>query len=488
MTAPPAARHAVPGTGAEAGATATETFIVPLQDDQYLVYAPLRRTAFVANGALVGSIADVQAGRFFPTTEEDRALVRLLGRLGLVGRPDDPPGAIRAGPPRPVEITLLLTTACSLRCTYCYAAAGDTPVQRMPLAVAQRGIRYVLANAVEVGSPTITVNYHGGGEPTAAWAVMTRSLEFARAEAEARGISVVAAAATNGVLGDRQVDWIVANLDGGITVSFDGLPEIHDRYRVTARGRGSSSRVMRTMRRMDAAGYEYGVRVTVTPDHVARLADSIAFICAHFRPSVIQVEPAYRLGRWRAAPTADTEEFVAAFREAQGVAAGHDRTLTYSAARSGLMTSHFCGVSQDNFCLSPSGNVTACYEAFSEADALAAVFFYGRAGAESGYEFDGATLDRLRRRAVPYLDWCRGCFAKWDCAGDCYYKALATDGSGAYRGSQRCHITRELTKDQLLERIRDAGGVLWHEPPDGAPRRRRTRSPRAQPLDTHEHA
>jgi hypothetical protein len=35
---------------------------------------------------------------------------------------------------------------------------------------------------------------------------------------------------------------------------------------------------------------------------------------------------------------------------------------------------------------------------------------------------------------------------------------------GEFVGSDRCHITRELTKDQILERIANAGGLFWHEP------------------------
>jgi len=31
-------------------------------------------------------------------------------------------------------------------------------------------------------------------------------------------------------------------------------------------------------------------------------------------------------------------------------------------------------------------------------------------------------------------------------------------------GSPRCDITRELIKDQILDRIAESGGLLWHEP------------------------
>ena len=51
---------------------------------------------------------------------------------------------------------------------------------------------------------------------------------------------------------DKQIDWIIANLDG-VSLSFDGLPRVHDAHRPTASGGGSSERVMHTLRRFDAA-------------------------------------------------------------------------------------------------------------------------------------------------------------------------------------------------------------------------------------------
>ncbi|MGH8550388.1 MAG: hypothetical protein ACRERU_17675 [Methylococcales bacterium] len=221
-----------------------------------------------------------------------------------------------------------------------------------------------------------------------------------------------AAAASNGVLNDKQIDWVIANLQG-MSISFDGLPIVHDQHRPLASGGGSSHRVIHTLERFDEAKFRYGVRLTVTRDQIAALPDSIAFICEHFQPERIQVEPAYQLGRWAQAPSAETEEFIEAYRLAQARAQTHGHDITCSAARLDLLTNHFCSVTQDNFCLSPDGNVSACYETFSEENTWAKVFFYARPDQNGGYDFDVATLERLRKQAVQHRSYCQGCFAKW---------------------------------------------------------------------------
>jgi uncharacterized protein len=40
-----------------------EIFTIPLEDNRHLVYAPLRRAAFVANSATVNFLADLKEGR-----------------------------------------------------------------------------------------------------------------------------------------------------------------------------------------------------------------------------------------------------------------------------------------------------------------------------------------------------------------------------------------------------------------------------------------
>jgi uncharacterized protein len=225
--------------------------------------------------------------------------------------------------------------------------------------------------------------------------------------------------------------------------------------------------VIHTLHRFDAAGFRYGLRVTVTHDLISQLPASIEYLCTHFKPFRIQVEPAFQIGRWANAPSAESEEFIEAYRVAQEWARRHGSAITYSAARIDTLTNHFCGITQDTFGLSPDGNVSACYEVFSETSPWAKTFFYGKPAQEhKGYLFELPILNNLRKQTVQHREFCRGCFAKWHCAGDCYHKALNANGPQEFAGSDRCHITRAITKDQILDKIYAAGGCIWHEPPE----------------------
>lgn len=438
-----------------------EVFVIPT-DGAYLVYAPLRRVAFVGNAATVNLIAALRSGHETPRSADAEKLIALLRYFQIVdGEPETPPVTTYCGNPKPTHCTLFLTTGCNLRCTYCYAAAGDTPLRKMPISVAQRGIDFIVANAIELGQPGIELAYHGGGEPSLNWDTLTNSYEYAAGVTTAKSLTLKAAMATNAVLSDEKIDWIISHLDG-VSVSVDGLPEVHDKHRVTVGGNGSSAAVFRTLRRFDSEGFNYGLRLTVTAEHIGILADSIQYICRQFHPAKIQVEPAYQMGRWRDAPSAETEAFLAGFREARAVAAQYGHDLYFSGARLELLTNHFCGMSQDSFCLTADGSVSSCYEIFLESNRWADKFIYGHSNDAGTFEFQLPILNNLRQQTVDKREYCSGCFAKWSCGGDCYHKALDATGSDDFQGTERCHLIRELTKDQILQQIAESGGLYWN--------------------------
>ena len=443
----------------------SELFVLPLNESEYLVYAPLRGAALIANAALVRFLQSPDAGeRTGDVSAEVLAWLRKTGIAG--GAVERAPVTQLTGPPRPRVVTLLLTSACNLRCAYCYAAAGDAPATFMGPETARRAIDFVAANAAEAGAPSFEVNYHGAGEPTQHWVRLQESHLYAQGVAQAKGLRLRSSVTTNGVLKNAQRAWIAAHLDGA-TVSFDGLPEVQDGNRSLASGGGSSASVLTTLRAFDRAGFRYSIRMTATAESLARMPQSVAFICRRFRPHAIQVEPVYRMGRGRDRASAETAAFIAAFRAARRTSGKAARLLRFSGARLGTVTNRFCGVANDNFCVSPGGNISACYEVADERQPWAERFFYGRpAAAESGYDFDERVYTELRAQTVDRREYCRDCFAKWQCAGDCFHKSLDA-GATEFAGAGRCEIVRELTKDQILEKIADSGGVWWK----GSPRR-----------------
>jgi len=440
-----------------------EVYVLGLGKGEYLVYAPLRRTAFLAGTRLVRTLRAIQSHALTPAMDPAGEHLAFFRELGIVdGSPERAPMPDAYPDPEPTELTLLLTTACNLRCSYCYASTGETRAEQMSLETARSGIDYVSRNALRRGAGTFSISYHGGGEPTRNFAVLGGSLAYAHEVARRGGLECRSSICTNGVLPDDQIDWIVSHVSGA-TVSFDGLPEVHDRHRLKISGEGSSGEVMRTLRRFDQASYSFGVRITTVAGDIARLPDSVEFILSSFHPRAILVEPVYLLGRGSRQESAETAEFIAAFRAAQAVARAHGHRLRFSAVRPEVLTSHFCQATQGNFCLAPSGRVTSCYEVFSEDRPYAEKFFYGAAGAAPGeYVFDRAVLAGLRAQAVENREFCRDCFCRWTCAGDCYHKCLAFHGGEEpLGGSGRCNVIRELTKDELLGNIAAAGGLVW---------------------------
>ena len=106
-------------------------------------------------------------------------MLSILMDLGLVNGSPDELHEDGDGQFRPTETTLFLTRACSLRCVYCYASGGEHP-NLMPWQVAKAAVDLVVENAATLGKDSVGVSFHGGGEPTIAWSLLTGMADYAR--------------------------------------------------------------------------------------------------------------------------------------------------------------------------------------------------------------------------------------------------------------------------------------------------------------------
>ena len=172
-------------------------------------------------------------------------------------------------------VLLKVASRCNLDCTYCYVyhmgddGWRDQP-KLMPDAVQDAVVRR-LADLYASQQHPLHVVLHGG-EPLLLGPRRMRSLcnRLRCAIPSPCELHVQ----TNGVLLTEAFIDVFVEHDVGISISIDGPPDLHDRYRVDHRGRGSHDRVRSAISRLtarnDALPLFSGILAVVDPSSNAR--------------------------------------------------------------------------------------------------------------------------------------------------------------------------------------------------------------------------
>lgn len=430
-----------------------DLFIIP-DGKNFLLYAPFTLGVASVNASAVRNLQQVKDGQATFDIFDAGVLADLVGAGILTSR--EQAKAARPFPKKseydPEALTLFLTTKCTLACTYCYASANERPTM-MSWETAKSGLDWMFRHAEAKGKDRVAVMFHGGGEVTMAWKLLEQCVSYARAEAAARRMTLATSAGLNGVMTGPLLEWVINNIDNA-TVSLDGLPEIHNAQRPLVTGKGSFDVIAAALRRMDQAGFPYGLRVTVTRMGLAKMVESVEFMCRNFRSPVIHLEPVFPSGRAQANDlmSPDPHEFVRKFRAARAIASSYGRELKYSGARFGTITNKFCQVSDDLLALTPEGLISSCYEIGASADPRADTFIYGRLNETTrDLDIDKKKLIRLRTLTVEHKSACDECFCRWSCGGECSAKLALAGNAWDTSSSPRCVVNRELTLDQMKD-------------------------------------
>ncbi|WP_331274473.1 cyclophane-forming radical SAM/SPASM peptide maturase YhhB [Sphingobium sp. JAI105] len=199
-------------------------------------------------------------------------------------------------------VLLKVASRCNLDCGYCYVYhMGDEAWRDQPKLMSQRVV-YKVAEALGAQyrhqQTPFSVVLHGG-EPLMLGAARLDALCKALRSALPHpcGLHVQ----TNGLLlTDEIIDVLVA-YDVGISVSIDGPADVHDRFRVDHRDRGSHARVAqgiaRVTARTDARPLFAGVLAVIDP--TSDPADVYAELKATGSPSI---DVLVRDGNWHRLP------------------------------------------------------------------------------------------------------------------------------------------------------------------------------------------
>ncbi len=166
---------------------------------------------------------------------------------------------------------------CNLNCTYCFylekkALFAETENYRMSDRVLEAFVRKYICLS---GMPEIPFAWQGG-EP------MLMGLDFFRKAVRLQnlyghGKRITNALQTNGtLLTDEWCDFLAKN-HFLVGLSLDGPEDIHNRYRVDGRGRGTFNAVLKGLKLMEKHGVEYNVLACVTRESAHRPLDVYHF-------------------------------------------------------------------------------------------------------------------------------------------------------------------------------------------------------------------
>jgi uncharacterized protein len=426
-----------------------ELYTIPIpnadQDNAFIVYRPLLGLAFIGNQAMANLAKSLAEEPIQPMDEDVHVFLEKIGFL----RPDPPlPQEPPSGDFNPIGLTLLMTNQCQLRCTYCYAAAGESARQHLSLETGYAAIDYAYENLKRQKTPKFHISLHGGGEPTFPWKTMKALVAYAKEKPMPTEFSLT----SNGVWSKQQTQWIMAYIDS-VGISMDGSPQTQDTQRPMASGKGSSRWVMQTLRELEANHRPYRLRLTAMPPF-DRLLEDIRYLCENTQCQRMQVEAAFTTQRGGGYQHKLEEgmQFLQAFFAAQRLAEQYGRQLKCVGSEVGKITTVPCGSPFNTLIVTPQNNLVACFEVVNHSHPLAELATIGRITSQ-GVEIDEAARLRLRRKIEERRASCRDCFCYWSCAGGCLPRTYSPDPEGHLEHGVHCEIIRTLQREMLLKHI-----------------------------------
>lgn len=340
-------------------------------------------------------------------------------------------------PSRLHAISLAVAQKCNLGCTYCYARQGEFggPALSMPLETARAAIDRLLEGARPGDKANIAFM---GGEPLINRPVVTAATEYASRQAKERGVAMNFSITTNGTLVVPEDAAFFERHRFAVTISLDGVGDVHDRLRPTRAGGGTYDRIIKNARvLLDAQQHmQVSCRVTVTPENLCLWETldefvSMGFHSVGFSPLLSAPTGKGEMG------AADLERMLAemvrcglSFERAVCEGRRYPFLNMVNAMKEIHAGTHRplpCGAGAGYLGVGADGSLAACHR-----------FVNDPSGAMGSVQ-TGPDRDEQQRwlenRRVEHQEPCSGCWARYLCGGGCHHEVI-------HRGRKACDFIR----------------------------------------------
>jgi uncharacterized protein len=349
-------------------------------------------------------------------------------------------------------LVMNLTNQCNLSCTYCYEFGEDkvaTPEGKakfMDMETAKTSVNLLLDQSA--GRDNVHITFFGG-ETLMNFPLLKNVVAYANEQAAAQGRSIDFSLTTNATLLTPAIIDFLSQNNIGVTVSMDGPPELHDKLRVFANGKGSYDIIAPRVKALIQGHRTRPItaRVTLTNGvtDVVRifrhLKQDLGFHEVGFAPVTTSPDRLYAINEKGMDGVLDQFHILAqewleyALRgEMHGFSNVSD---TIAELYQGVNKSHPCGAALGLVGVGPSGDIAPCHR-FVDSDTHA----LGNVNTGIDREKQRAFLDRGHIKGK--YD-CHSCFARPLCAGGCHHEAFVRYGDTGHANLHYCDWIRDWT-------------------------------------------
>lgn len=353
---------------------------------------------------------------------------------------------------------MLVTTACNMRCSYCYEALLRGRTGAMDTSMVRSAVDYFLRSSEKRGQIGVTFF---GGEPLLNMKAISEAVALLETGAARLGKSVSFCLTTNGTLLNESIIEFIVDHDISVMVSLDGYREIHDCCRLFPNGEGTFSVVQRNikqlLRKQGASGKQgLTIRSTLTRQFEDRYDGVYEYLASEFPGANVMIGcslgHACKNGPWDVLPkTKDPGTIDAEFRRglSEWIACRPDdlrgrlvempRTLANVRDMLDCRGKYanipdLCGACRNMLAVDPGGSLYPCHRFVGDNQMIIGNLSRGRD--------ENAIISFYRAYLASYEATCSRCWARILCGGDCPHYLSDGQGGIGLPSNDRCRILR----------------------------------------------
>jgi uncharacterized protein len=389
-----------------------------------------------------------------PENLENSELLEELKIAGVFSSLDPPRTA--ANPPF-TTLYLNVSSACNLRCVYCFARSEEYGQEGklMRPEVGEGAVDLLLQESED--SPSVKIVFFGG-EPLLNPDLVAHLIRYGRQQSMRQGKEMRFLVVTNGILLNPEMVKLFHREKVEVQISLDGPPQVQDSLRPTLQGEGTYHQILQNIQLLKEGKLQrltlHAVLPSITPSPV-EILDHLWSL------GVGPISMDY------ASPTRDHKS-AWSDKEIAAIKRFEDELSTYFLCHlhEGKLVpylnllkplrrlyrrerfSYHCGAGLTMGAVTPDGAIFPCPRFVEEPDLA------------GGDVFAGLDREKLRlhtQYTVDRKEPCRTCWARYLCGGGCSYVNLLLNGDTTYAKTYKCDLIKHQwqTAIQLFSHVRE---------------------------------